>query len=138
MLAEVAELPGAAIRRLESEVRALPQVEIPTAHTFGPGVYIRTITIPAGATVVGKVHATEHIFILSKGELAVATEDGGQVLRAPFQQVCRPGLKRAVYALTECVVTNVHVTDTTDLDALEAELIQPEALSFEAPSALVA
>ena len=138
MLAEVAELPGAAIRRLESEVRALPQVEIPIVHTFGPGFYGRTITIPAGATLVGKVHATEHIFILSKGELAVATEDGGQVLRAPFQQVCRPGLKRAGHALTECVVTNIHVTDTTDLDALEAELIQPEALSFEAPSALVA
>lgn len=136
MPAEVAELPITSIRRLESEMRELPQTDIPTDHTFGPGFYARTITIPAGATLVGKVHATEHIFILSRGELAVATEDGMQVLRAPFQQVCRPGLKRAGHAITECVVTNVHITELTDLCALEAELIVPEAISFDAPAAL--
>ena len=117
-------------------MRQMPQVEIPTSHTFGPGFYARTITIPAGAALVGKVHATEHIFILSRGELAVATEDGVQVVRAPFQQVCRPGLKRAGHAITECVVTNVHITELTDLAALEAELIQPEALEFVAPLAV--
>lgn len=117
------------IRRLEDEIRRLPQYEVPTDHTFGPGFYARTISLPAGATLVGKVHATEHIFILSRGELLVSTEDGGaQHLKAPFQAVCRAGLKRAGHALTDVVCTNVHITTETDLDRLEAQLIEPESL----------
>lgn len=119
------------IQRLERVIREMPQVDIPTHHTFGPGFYARTIEIPAGATLTGKVHATEHIFIVSKGELAVATEDGTRTLRAPVQMVCRPGLKRAGYALTDVVCTNIHITEETDLARLEAELIEAESL--EAP-----
>lgn len=122
------------IQRLEAQMRALPQVAIQPLHTFGPGFYARTIVIPAGATLTGKVHATEHIFILSRGELSVATEDGVQRIKAPFQMVCRPGLKRAGYAHTEVECTNVHITTETDLAQLEADLIEPEALP--APDAM--
>lgn len=115
---------------LEGIMRRLPQqIDIPTEHTFGPGFYARTITIPAGATLTGKVHATEHVFILSRGELLVATEDGTAHLRAPVQMVCRPGLKRVGHALTEVVCTNVHITSERDLARLEAELITPEVLA---------
>lgn len=114
------------IDRLEAAMRLLPPLDIPVEHTFGPGFYARTITIPAGCTLTGKVHATEHLFILSRGELDIATEDGVQRLQAPYQAVCRPGLKRAGHAVTECVVTNVHITEERDLLALEAALIEPE------------
>lgn len=117
------------IERLEAAMRQLPQIDIPVKNTFGPGFYARTITIPAGATLTGKVHATEHVFIVSKGELLVVTEDGEQHIRAPFQVVCRPGLKRAGHALTDVECTNVHITDETDLAKLEAELILPELLA---------
>lgn len=120
------------IERLEAAMRQLPQIEIPVKHTFGPGFYARTITIPAGATLTGKVHATEHVFIVSKGELLVVTDDGEQHIRAPFQTVCRPGLKRAGHALTEVECTNVHITDETDLARLEAQLIVPECLAAPA------
>ena len=116
------------IQQLEAQMRSLPQLEIETRHTFGPGFYARTITLPAGTALTGKVHSTEHIFILSRGELSVATEDGVQRIKAPFQMVCRPGLKRAGYAHTEVECTNVHITTETDLGRLEAELIEPEAL----------
>lgn len=120
------------IERLETAMRQLPQIEIQVKHTFGPGFYARTITIPAGATLTGKVHATEHVFIVSKGELLVVTDDGEQHIRAPFQTVCRPGLKRAGHALTEVECTNVHITDETDLARLEAHLIVPECLAAPA------
>lgn len=116
------------IYRLEAELRALPQADVPTDHTFGPGFYARTIHLKAGTTLTGKVHATEHIFIVSAGELLVATEDGQAHIKAPFQMVCRPGLKRAGHALTDVICTNVHITTETDLDKLEAELIIPDAL----------
>lgn len=116
------------IYALEGEMRRMPQVEIPTTNTFGPGFYARTIVIPPGATLTGKVHATEHIFIVSRGELLVVTEDGERHIKAPFQMVCRAGMKRAGHALTEVECTNVHITTETDLAKLEAALIIPDAL----------
>jgi hypothetical protein len=127
----------AQIQQLEDEIRKLPQFEVPTEHTFGPSFYVRTIRLPAGATLTGKVHATEHVFLLSQGELLVVTEDGQQHIKAPCQMVCRPGLKRAGHALTDVVCSNLHITTETDLAKLEAELISPDAeLSFDAPQAL--
>jgi quercetin dioxygenase-like cupin family protein len=116
------------ISRLERELLALPQAEVPTEHTFGPGFYARTITLPPGTVLTGKVHSTEHIFIVSKGDITLVTEEGRKRVQAPFQAVCKPGTKRAGYAHTETVCTNVHVTPETDLAKLEAALIEPEAL----------
>ena len=123
----------AGIVRLEDEIRKLPQAEIETVHTFGPGFYARTITIPEGCTLTGKVHATEHLFIVSKGDITLVTEDGHRRVQAPFQLVCRPGLKRAGYAHSETVCTNIHITSETDLLRLEADLIEPEHQALEAP-----
>lgn len=119
---------GAQIRRFESMLRELPQLDIKTQHTFGPGFYARTIDVPAGAVITGKVHATEHVFMLSQGEMFLATEDGRQHVKAPFQCVARPGMKRVGHAITDCVCTNVHITAETDLVRLEAQLIAPEAI----------
>lgn len=118
----------AQIVRLEQELLKHPQADIQTEHTFGPGFYARTIMLAPGTVLTGKVHATEHIFILSKGDITLVTEDGRKRVQAPFQAVCRPGTKRAGYAHTEVICTNVHITFETDLAKLEAELIEPEAL----------
>ena len=122
------------IQVLERRMREFPQLEIKTTHTFSDGMYIRTIHVPADATITGQIHATEHIFTLIKGEMTVVTEEGRQHIKAPFQAVCRPGLKRVGHAHTDCVCANVHITDETDLDRLESQLIVPEALC--APEAL--
>jgi hypothetical protein len=116
------------IDRLQAAMLAMQQADIPAEHTFGPGFYARTIRIPAGTVLVGKVHSTEHLFIISKGEIALATEDGTQIVKAPFQTVCRPGLKRVGAAITDVVCTNIHLTNETDLDALERLLIEPEPM----------
>lgn len=118
----------AGIVRLEAEMRELPQVEIPTTHDFAPGLYVRTITIPAGATLTGKVHATDHVFIISRGDMTLVTEHGRQRVQAPFQVIGKAGVKRAGYAHTETVCTNIHITDETDMARLEAALIVPDAL----------
>lgn len=125
----------AKIDRMESNMRAMPdaQIDIPVEHTFGPGFYARTVTIPADATVVGKVHATEHIFMVIKGDITLVTDGARRRVQAPFQMVCAPGVKRAGHAHTECICTNIHITTETDLEKLEAELIIAPAL--EAPAA---
>jgi len=50
---EVEKVPtGAAIELLQATMRALPQVELPTIHHFGGGVYVRELFIPKGHTLV--------------------------------------------------------------------------------------
>lgn len=116
------------IRRLQAEMQCMPQLEMQLNHHFAPGVYVRELVIPAGAVVVGKMHATEHISIMSKGRLVVVTEEGQKVIEAPCTMVAPRGTKRAVYALEETVFINVHPNPTNekDLDKLEEIFIIPE------------
>jgi hypothetical protein len=118
------------IDALQIAMATMPQDEVPLTpwNTFGPGFYARTIAIPRGSLLVGKVHADEHIFILSKGELALVSEDGRSIVKAPFYAVGRPGMKRIGFAITDCVCTNVHINadDERDLGRLEARYITPE------------
>lgn len=123
MLNSGAVLSRSAIDRLEADMRAMPQIELDTAHTFGPGFYARTITIPAGVTLTGKVHSTEHIFMVISGDITLVTEHGRKRVQGPYQCVCAPGTKRAGYAHSETVCTNIHITNETDLTALERLLI---------------
>lgn len=124
----------AQIERLQHAVAAMPQVDLPPEHSFAPGLYTRTLRIPAGVVLVGAVHKTEHIFILSEGILEVATEDGVARLEAPYQAVCRPGLKRVGVALTDVVCSNVHITKETDPDKLWNLLVEPEDELLDAPA----
>jgi hypothetical protein len=137
---DVADIPTRAqIVAFEQELRKVPQLDIEsmTQHTFGPGVYVRTMTIPAGVCVTGKVHAKEHVFIVSKGDITIVTAGEGRIrVRAPFQTIGKPGAKRAVYAHEDTVCTNVHITDVTDLQRLEAELIVPEGIGFDSQERL--
>lgn len=99
------------------------QIEIETTHYFAPGVYMRQVFIPKGATVVGKIHKTEHLNILSQGELSVLTEDGIKRLKASTVVKSSPGIKRVGYAHEDSVWITVHPTDETDVDKIEEMLI---------------
>lgn len=123
----------AGIERLEHEMLKMPQVEIKTEHTFGPGFYARTITIPAGTVLTGKVHRTEHIFMVVKGDITLITEEGRVRVQGGYQTISKPGTKRAGYAHTEVVCTNVHITEEKDLVKLEQQLIE-NAVLLEAPN----
>ena len=118
---------------LEGEMRKCPQVEIPPKHYFAKGLYAREITIPKGTLLTGKIHKTEHLNIISKGDISVLTEDGPKRVQAPFTMVSRPGTKRVGYAHEETVWTTIHGTDETDLAKIEAHFIaqdEQEYLTF--------
>ena len=127
----------AAIDRLEAEMLAMPnQVELETTHHFGDGFYARTVLIPAGTTLVGKVHRGWCFNVLSQGDLTVWIDGAMRRVQAPFEVVSGPGTKRVGYAHTDSVWTCVHETRETDLAKLEAELIEApliEAAGKEAP-----
>lgn len=111
--------------RLESEMLKHPQVAIETTHHFATGIYAREIFIPKGVLLTGKIHKTDHLNILSKGEITVLTDGGMKRLKAPCTFVATAGTKRAGYAHEDSVWTTIHASNETDLDKLEAELIAP-------------
>lgn len=102
----------------------LPDVELPLRHTFTPGLYSREMTIPAGTVLTSKVHKTEHQWVLSAGAMIVRDEKQVGVIRAPYSGVTKPGTRRIAYVLEDAVFTTFHVTDKTDVDEIEKDIIE--------------
>jgi hypothetical protein len=111
--------------QLEAEIAKLSPVEAPLVHYFSEGLYAREMTIPAGAMLTGKIHKTEHICVISKGDITFFDQNGGaRRVKAPYTFVSKPGARRAGYAHEETVWTCFHVTPERDLEKLEELLIE--------------
>lgn len=117
-----------AILKLQFELAQLPQLALDTRHFFVKGMYARQIDIPAGTTLVGKVHRSEHFFMLLKGDMTLWTEEGMRRVQAPYVACARPGIKRVGLAHEDSVCINVHTTELTDLAEIEEELVEKEDL----------
>jgi hypothetical protein len=111
------------VDHLLSQVEKMPQVDCQTKHYFGPNLYIREVTMPAGTVVIGKPHRKEHMCIMLQGRMIVVLGDGTkQELVAPMTFVGSAGRKVA-YILETTVFQNVLATDETDIDVLENMLV---------------
>ena len=114
------------IDRLQAEMVKMPQAELVTEHFFSPGMYCRRVFRPAGTLIVGKVHKQPHFFLCAKGEIIAWTENGMKKLQAGDVVESKPGTKRITLATQDSIGITVHKTDKTDLDDIEAELIEPD------------
>ncbi len=108
----------------------MPQVDIETKHTFCDGVYSREIIIPAGVCLVGAKHKTNHFYVVSKGLCCVSIDDVKTTIKAPHTGITEPGTKRVIYAIEDTVFTTFHPTKETDIDKIEALIIEPEGLKI--------
>ncbi len=99
------------------------EVHCPLVHSYGEGCYIRQIFMPKGTLIVSKIHKKTHPYFVMTGRASVATEDGVEVIQAPYQGMTQAGTKRALYIHEDMIWMTVHVTDETDLDKIEAEII---------------
>lgn len=107
--------------------KALQQVACPVTHRFAPGVYLREIFMPADTVVIGKVHKTRHFNILIQGACLIVHNDGRrEELRAPCTFVSDCEVQKVLYILEDMIWQTVHVTNETDLAALESILISKE------------
>lgn len=127
----IASLQAASEQLLREQPQADGRPLMPVTHQFADGVYIRTVTIPKGLVVVGKIHRHEHLNFISKGDVTFVTEfDGLQRVQGPITMISKAGTKRALYTHEDTVWTTVHVTKETDLDAIEREVIAPDYQSI--------
>ena len=115
------------VLRLEDALNNLPQVDCPVRHYFAPGLYAREIRIPAGTVLVGAIHKTENLAVLSAGRLQVVTDDGTVEIAAPHTLTVRPGQKNCALALEDAVWTNFFPTTETDTDKLVELLTESRA-----------
>lgn len=125
------------IDRLQAEMVKMPQAELKTEHFFSPGMYCRRVFRPAGTLIVGKVHKLPHFFLCAAGEIIAWTDTGMRRLQPGDVVECQPGTKRVTLAVSDSIGITIHKTDKTDLDDIEAELIEPdESALFDASNKL--
>lgn len=115
---------------MESEEFQSTDMDQFTDHFFAPGIYVRTLFIPAGFVVVGACHKHEALNILLKGEISVVNEHGERILaKAPFIFKSKNGQK-AGFAITDVWYASIHPNpdDITDVKQLEAMNTLPRNL----------
>ena len=83
-----------------------------TTHMFTDGMYIREIFMPAGSLITSKVHKTEHPYIVSYGKVAVSIDGNDWIeITAPYTNITKPGTRRVLYILEDCIWTTFHRVD---------------------------
>jgi hypothetical protein len=105
-------------------------------HTFSEGTYARELSMPKGMLVIGKIHRHSHINIISRGKCIVYTTEGKQIIDAtnhPVTFSSSPGTKRVGYMLEDTIWTTIHLTNSTDIDEIEKEVIISEEEFFSNP-----
>lgn len=114
------------IDALEATLSQCEQIDHHITHRFTPGMYIRQIIMPAGSIYTSKIHKTEHPFTMLKGLCSVKSVDGKwRHMKAPWFGVTKPGTRRVLVIHEETVWLTYHPTHETDLEKIEAELIEP-------------
>ena len=80
--------------------------------------------------IVGKVHKKDHFFVCAAGEIIAWSEKGMVTLKAGDIIESKAGTKRVTLAVQDSIGMTVHKTDKTNLEEIEAELIEPDNLAL--------
>lgn len=97
---------------LESIMLHQEQVDIPVEHHFHGDIYMRSITIPEGACIVGRIHLFDHFEILMSGDITVSTDEGDPKRYTGSAIIKgKAGKKRAFYAHETSTFMTVHAVE---------------------------
>lgn len=93
-------------------------------HHFSDGVYVREMSLAAGAEVMTHEHKYDHFGILGAGEVTVELDDELEHRRAPCVIDIKAGVKHRIVALTDITWFCVHATDVADPEQMDRVLIK--------------
>jgi hypothetical protein len=111
------------IGNLYVTAKEYPQIQCKEKHHFGPNIYIKEVTMPAGSLIIGKHHRMEHLCNMMSGRMIVVDSDGNRAeLIAPMTFMAKPGRKIA-YIIETVVFQNIYSTSETDIEKLENMLV---------------
>ena len=127
-MSQVIESTTQKVEAMLPELKAMPQVDCQEKHYFGPSLYIKEVTMPAGSIIIGKPHKVAHMCVMVQGKMILVAEDGSKKeVKAPLTFVGTPGRKVA-YILETTVFQNIYATDETDIEKLENMFIEQPRL----------
>ena len=121
-----AEMMEQKIYNLQKAIVKMPQYQPVTRHTFFGGMYCREVFREAGVCIVGRVHKKEHFYYIVSGTVAITTDEGVQSVTGPHLLCCKPGTKRAVYAVTDALCMTFHVSNAKTVEEAELELVEED------------
>jgi len=128
------------ITELEKAIQAVPldqQLTFENLHSFCPGLYARTVFMPAGSVLTSKIHKTQHFFVVTKGSCTVSNSHGQrELIAAPYLGVTMPGTKRALLIHEDCIWTTFHATELTDVAEIERTILAESFEAFDAENDL--
>ena len=112
------------IDAIEAKMLEQEQAECPVVHRFGPGIYIREVTLPAGAFAVGHYQKRKHMNVVITGRVTMLSEDGStKEFKAGDVFMGKPGRKMGwIHEDTRWL--NIYSTMETDVEKLETWFLE--------------
>lgn len=130
LLADDRMTTRANIAALQARMLASPDaVELLFTESLSYGLYTRTLFIPKGCKLVGKIHRKPCVNIVARGDITIMTESGEMRVQAGYTVTSPAGIQKVGHAHEDTIFINVFRTDETDISKIEADLIAP---NFEA------
>jgi len=113
---------------LEKYLSDYEQIEIQTEHIFAGGIYIRQITIPKDAFLIGKRHryATCDVMLSGCMTLYNGYKSKPITVEAPMITESPAYKKKMGYAYAETVWLNAFPTNSNDIEAIERDIFITE------------
>jgi hypothetical protein len=102
----------------------------PLEHHISDGVYARSLTIPKGVMITGKIHTKGCTTILLKGDITIMSDEGMQRIKAPYIASSAADIKRAGYTHEDSIFITVHATELTEIEAIEEELFRVSDITW--------
>ena len=117
--------PGDVVRPVvpEPSLRVIKEVHVEVSSSITGQAYLREGWIKAGTAALGEVLEEAVPLILLKGEALIHTGEAVQHVQAPFVCVNQPGVRRALYALTDCYLLNALFTQDETVAEVEARVV---------------
>ena len=116
------------IHQLQEIMKDLPKANVVIRHHFSDGMYAREMVMPPGSIVVGALHKTKHLFSVVSGECEASSTTERETIKAPYLGETIPGTQRVIYSETGCTWITYHPTHLTDIDEIEAALVEQEVI----------
>lgn len=109
-------------------------VDLPVWHEFTPGLYRRTIFMPAGTLLTSRIHNTRHPYVVLAGAASVYISGKGvELIEAPHSGITEPGTRRVLYIHRDCIWVTFHPInpDEESVDDIDERLTTIESRIIE-------
>jgi hypothetical protein len=118
-----------AVRALEREVLALPQVSLATHHVLHAGLYARTIFVPKDTVITGALIKVATLLVVDGDTLVYVGTDQPLHLTGHHVLPASAGRKQAMVTLADTHFTMLFATAARTVEEAEAEFTdQADAL----------